>query len=462
MAIQDWMPIFNWKGVPSFSDIHELSEKDFDKLYFRSDPNLTGFIDNLLENLQGDYPSGALRIQAPPGWGKTSFFHYLRRITNRQKIARYIQIFDANELASSTGIDKGGIFLEVLSTLINYFDNCCTDENIANDTKNNSNLSDQEKVRSLVGFVRNNEIKFSKRLVVIIDNVDILSQEHVLEFATTVFQLFQTNLIIKWLAIRDVTFEKYSELARDQIATLFPGLYLLPNIPLFEIAKLRIKHVGQNSVINPFSKKLCAQIQQLSGGDHRQGLAALLEISQSCSPKDLSRTALIPDDVRSLFERKAIPIFLRRGILPNLFRPELNTSSIIPLTREVMNLLYYRTRIDDVFISLLNESISTKISAISRDAFPHVKVIRKDVNESAEHLSKLNLISFSSPDNIHITKIGYAVRDYIVDQEFYVKECRETLVGVQEDSLFWKQAILSSGFRQMLMKNFFGRVIEHE
>lgn len=459
MSMTEWLDVLKLKKLPSFSDIHELEDDDFEALYFRDDPQLVGFIDNLLENLQGDYPSGALRIQAAPGWGKTSFFFYLERFLNERSSTRFIYIFNANELANQTGVEKDNIERECLNALIEYTSACCDDKTETEYIINHKDLSDKTKVNRLVDFIRKNPPRFSKRLVAILDGVDLLSQELALETAIALFHLFQSSQIIKWLAIRDTTFGTYSEIVKDQIATLFPGLYCLPSLSLYEIAQLRIWHAGGDKSIMPFSKKLCLQIQRLSAGDHRQGLATLFEISQTCPT--LNIRDISPDRIRSHFERSSTTVFLRRELVPNLFGPDINPNPLIPLTKEVMALIYYRKRIDDIFMRLLNESFEDKLVALGVRERTNVRIIKKDVNDAAMKLSRIGLIIFHNIENITVTEKGHAVREYI-EQEFYINECRVMLKNIVTDKFFWDIATLQSGYRVMLMRRFFATVVDKD
>jgi len=454
MPIEPWLTVLRWKSVPNFVAIHKLgSSERFLKLYHSDDPHLTAFFANLMEGLETKDPEPTIRIESPPGWGKTSCFFYLREDKElSQKF--YYSIIDASRLIGSKGLDRDATFTECFESVYAYLHECSPDKNFAQDLLANDNLSALQKLSTFLRVIEKGEMGVEQRLVVVIDDVDvILQEEDVIGAVLEIFRFLKTPDIIKWLAIRGVTYENYTRKTQEQIDTLFPIHYDFPNVSLSAIVNRRIQEVSDQNAINPFSERLCDLIQSLYKGDHREGLATLKELLQTISPGDLKKKANTKS-VQEHIERLSVHTLLKRQAIPNIFSIDGNVNTLLPIPMEVMQLTSFRRVINDEFLKLVGQSLSSKYEMISGGKYLAARIKHQDILDAVEYLVRLGLIELQQNQNISLTIRGEIAKRFL-GQKYYVHLCKNALKENPENDVFWRIAEAVTPYHAILMDDLF-------
>ncbi|MBA7702787.1 hypothetical protein ES703_111561 [subsurface metagenome] len=450
----------NLLRIPSFDEIHELNQEEMVKLYFITDPQLQGFLDDLLEDIREKYPSLSMRVEGPPGWGKTSFFYYMSAIVNNDnRFPRYIHIMNATSFASFDGIEHDTMIEKCLAALEYFFEDCCSDSSLVHEIQERDDRDDRWKVNFYIDYIHKHQGQFNKSLIIVLDGVDTIPEKYVGEISIELFNILSTTHIIKWLAIRDIVFKSYSDEIRKCLRTHFPHRREFPRVPLYGIINKRVKSCGTQPR-NPFSKALCYVIQNFSEGDNRIGLAILKDIMNKSHPRELGGP-INKSTIQELFEKKSINVILENGLIPNIFKSYANVNSDIPLAKEVFSLLTCLQHIDESFCEFISVSISSKLSKVLRKTIDVIKINQQDIKDAAAFLvrEKLASVILEEPLTAEITKKGELTMEFI-DLDIYINACRENIdkSSLEKKKQFWDIASQSSDFQDVVREKLYGDV----
>ncbi|HUU17765.1 MAG TPA: hypothetical protein VMW72_11490 [Sedimentisphaerales bacterium] len=456
MPIEPWLPILKWKDIPRFFEIHDLAgTARFMKLYHHDDPMLEAFIADLLEGLTGTNPEPAVRIESPRGWGKTSCFYFLME---HEKVRGrfHHQVIHAGRFIGSDGIDTGATFRTLFEAVYGYLKECAPESDFVADILDNQDLNNYEKLNEFLKYIIATKTRLTKKLVLVIDDVDhITDEKHVLAIAVEVFKMLQQAPIIKWLAVRNVTYRNYSEETKKDIDTLFPIVYPFPNVSLSDIVKIRVSEVSGPDRINPFSPRLCQVIQQLHYGDHRKGLAILKQLLLANPPKGIKLNTA-EGFIQRHIERGSIRVLLREESLPNVFTASGNVNTVLPLPLEILQLASYRRKIDDEFIGLVKQSLASKVDPGDRTRKELIQISKEDMIAAAVYLENIGIIEFNG-DRIRLTEKGRITQRY-AEQEYYYDVCCDLLKDTDtKHEIFWKLVLVGSTYGPMLRDKLLGQ-----
>jgi len=458
MPIEPWLSILNWKDLPRFIEIHHLeSTARFMRLYHYADAKLEAFVEDVLEGLTGTNTEAAVRVESPPGWGKTSCFYFLReheKVRNRF----HHNVIHAGSFGGMDGVDKEATFTTCFEAVYGYLRECAPDPRFAADILANKDLNNHAKLNEFLKYITANKSQLAKKLVLVIDDVDSITNEsQVLAIAVEVFKILQQAPIIKWLAVRNVTYSNYSPAIKKDIDTLFPIVYYFPNVSLSEIVELRIREVSGSDGINPFSVRLCQVIQQLHSGDHRKGLAILKQLLLANPPKGI-KVNTAEKFIQRHIERGSIRVLLREESLPNVFTARGNVNTVLPLPLEVLQLASYRREIDDEFIGLIKESLASKTSPRDTPCKELVQLSEADIMAAVSYLEMLEVMEFQGgAKTIRLTEKGRITQRY-AEQEFYAAVCCDLLESTDvKPNLFWKLAAAGSPYGAILRDKLLGQ-----
>jgi Cdc6-like AAA superfamily ATPase len=452
MSVSEWFRFLKWKRSPSFTDIHELPDDEFLDQYYNSDPELIGIMQELKEELQVQYPMHAIRIQAPPGWGKTSFLSYIARTVNKEDMQRYITIIKCDDLASINSLDSNLIEERSYQALREFFSQCCINPAYYQATVNNKDIDKREKIRRLIERLRKHPKDFSKKLAIVLDGVDTIPEQFICTTALEMFNLFSSSEIIKWLAIRNTTFEAYSDDIQNKLSSFFPLKHEFPRVSLLQIIKKRIKFVNGDNALNPYSPKLCLHVQSLTENDHRKGLAALKDIIIQAKADSIE--GVTEEYLQRLFEQAAITSLIRQGHVPNIFQAYGGINTQFPLAKEVLELAYCHQHYDDVFKELIEESVTEKTSYVVAKSLMVAGISPEEIGTALEYLAKLRLLDVNPNKSISLSSRGLAFKAYL-NNRYYIDECWNRLETQKENKIFWRIAKMESHFREKLMKLYF-------
>ena len=426
-------------------------------MYYADDPRLKGFVPNLWEGLQGQAPPSAVRIQSPQGWGKTSCFYFLRYVlSGNDKLRYHLHIIHMNKFVSARGVDGPAVVDRCVAALREYINTCGPDAAYARDVCANPELGEQQKLNELIEHIKTMRSSFSKRLVVIIDDADMFSNErHVVDAAVEVFRRLQPITIIKWLAIRDATIQGYTPRSRQTIDTLYPAVHDFPSISLYDIVTHRIRTVAEEGGVNPFSERLCQHLQDIYDGDHRTGLATLEQVLRECDPGNISAAEAKQEFLQRYLERETLRTLMNRRAVPNIFVPVGRMGTFVPLARDVLLLIYSMRTIDDDFIRLINESIKDRMGALTRKQV-NVSVTFRDLREVTSAIEDMGLIEMADEHHVRLIRPTGRILQPYLDQEHYIDLCRVVLGDQQPEEIFWRQAYTASDLRARVVESIFG------
>ena len=462
MSIQRWKRILNLGHMPSFDDIHGLDDKELVNLYFVSDPGLHGFKNDLLDDMSEKYPSLSMRIEGPPGWGKTSFFHYLSAIVNPDlTFPRYLRVVNATSFASFEGIKSNTMVTQCYKAIESFYLSCCCDTSMVTDQQEYENRDDADKLHFYIDYIDTHIKDFSRRLVVILDGVDTIPEKYVAEISIELFNILSSTNIIKWLAIRDNVFRSYSNEVKQCVRTHFSHRREFPRVPLHGIIKKRIRNCGSEHVINPFSRGLCSVIQDLCGGDNRIGLATLKSIMNTADPGKLPKSPININAIQQLFEAQLVTVALDNGLVPNIFDSYANINTLFPIAKEVLLLAAYLMEVDQKFCDFVSLSLTQKLSSVRRKTIDLMTIDDKDIKAAIAFLEQEKLVEIRvrDPLTVEISKKGELTSQW-VEHDFYQVACKEALEkhSIAKDELFWKIASEPSDFSESVRKKLYGTI----
>jgi len=448
---EQWLPILKWREMPLFGSIHMLDGESLIQLYHADDPNLRRLISELTEYVRAEV-MGSMRITGQPGHGKTSFFYYMQESQQVSK-GLHMDIVHAASFVGLSRVDKRAISHACLDILTRYFQDCAPRGCSWRKAMSGSKKSVVLKINALSDLLAKRKKGFSKRLVVVIDDVDLIPEEHLVPIVLRFFSHLQSPRIAKWLAIRPTTYVDFEPTQRCNLDTLFPGLTSFPEIRLFDIVCRRLVPIIEKNGINPFSPALCDSVHNIFNGDHRQGLAFLRELLFTPPPKQLRKTEGQPAFCR-FFERNAIAKLVERGSLPNVFTPYRDVNSVLPLAKEVLALGGFWREVDRRFISLIAESLTLKCEAFLGTSKNPVRVTARRVLDALKALQLQDLVILTGQTSFDLTPRGRFVQR-LLDQPHYVNICRSALPSDLRDELFWNVALIETNYRDTLLNELF-------
>jgi len=451
-AIDSWFPILKWTKLPNFGPCNTIdSYQEFFKHYFISQ-ELCRFKTNLLATLTGEFEQQNIRLMGRPGCGKTSFVYYLIKEAMNSSggaLSRYfIHIFHANRAAGAE-VEKT-VMDYILTAWERYYATCGKGDVFYRISS--QKLTVKDKINTLVDYYKAKKTEFSRLMIFVIDDADLLSNDEVREVVKAVLRNLALSVVKKWLVIREVTYNGYDVETRRLVDAFFSDRRLFPQISLFDIICHRIRNVavpGSNEKI-PFSEDLCFFVlEKLFDGNMREALATLRSILEFSEPGDI-RMESDQVFIQNYFDRNAVNTFLQYNFLPNLYDP-IYRSSPFPLAIDILCTVRYIRNQDLVrgVVSMATEW-RVDVARIVGDS-QTVRMREHDYDFSVQKLIDLGLLE-KEGKSLYLTPKGELLT-YYVTRPHYQDRCRLMIYepGKEADA-FWKLVKVSVDHWEIVLK----------
>lgn len=345
---------------------------------------------------------------------------------------------------------------EIQLCLISFFNNCGFG-NVAEDI-NNQNLSPKAKIRKFVNYYKDKKTAFAKVLVFVLDDVDTATDMQALQAAS----LLHTNLEIAsvklWICIRNVTLEtKYSKETRTFLKSFYPDELYLPKVYLFDIIDHRIRHMKKQrgvkeTALNPYSKSLCAVVENLHFGHLRRALSFLERIIEEVLPQDFGVDTDV-EVIRKYIEKSAHRIFIKRGVLPNIHDPIHRATKAFPVIYELLNLLKYYDEIGIFLYSLLNDVIQNKASRIQKLEDTELRIRDTDFKSAIKWLFDNEVIEDIGNNRIMLTIKGKSLTA-VMNTKYYTVLCKELIQNGFVPNVYWQFIEIPMDYQEIIINKY--------
>jgi hypothetical protein len=439
--ITQWFKILNWNKEPNFGLAHTLPTYEEFKNNYHVSRELNVLTVDLLSTLTGSFELHNMRIMGQPGSGKTSYIYYLiKESQNNPKFAG-LKKFCFYVMHVNNVLENDEVSLELIETQIEMaweqYYKSCDKQSVMTDIKA-SNVSAAHKLLKYKDYFIANKDKFPKILIFVIDDVDLLTEDKLIDAAIGVFSKLEVGSAKKWLIIREPVYTNYRGKSKAKLNTFFPDARIFPTLSLHEIIEHRINHTTKSSSPkNPFSILLCETIKRrLYAGDIRQSLAMLRSVLAQAEPGGIHDYS---DDefLQKYLEKTAIKTFIVYDAIPDVHDSRYRSVRLIPLESELLKILMYWGRNDTFLYGLVSQSIIRKTNKlkVSDDSF--IKIREIDLKNAIKRLIELNLVE-TSGENIWLTDSGRLVSDY-VNRDLYISHIKaKHSLAETVDALYWK------------------------
>lgn len=459
MALKDWFRILNWKDLPSFGDVHILTKgSDFKNNYFL-DPRLDDLISDLLVGLRGEFYPQSSRIIGAPGVGKTSFIYYLIKLVkdNFPEIDKKYEFYVLHVLrVIQDSILTEELIARIYEAVVNFYESNGITKEILADIEDNEELSLKSKINKLLDYYLKNKIQFKKRLIFIMDGVDLIDFNLVMPLIKEMRNHLEPHSIIKWITIRNTTYNLYDEQTLSIINTCFAEPFTFPVVRLHDIIQQRIDSVGVKgkTPINPFSEPLCAEVQNVLNFDHRQGLGLLKKILEENPPKDIK----VGTDVKFIWlyiNRVAMRTFINNNIILNIFDTRITGNVMFPLEKELICVLRHRQIIDELCIGIIEEEINSRIRMLKGKESNKIRIRKEDFEAAVDILLRHAIIQKKAKKVYFLTNRGHSLSK-IVNKDYYIELCLTLLKqqGVTLNNLYRDLIGIEAHYEEIILQEY--------
>ena len=335
----EWNNILNWEHEPNFQTCHRHKNiNDFKKEYFKSF-EVDNLIKNSLKFIKVNGSSNA-KLTGKMGSGKTTFLHYLRKIIASDFHLSTKVFFYIIRAGNISPLEYHENLREIIITRAfkqffedaNYkeqYDIIMLDENI----------TDQEKLLKLTTFYQNKENNFSKRLILVLDDLDTINNESdVINILNSFKRICGSgDSMSKWVSLRDTTIDNYSYATLQEL-TYFVQPLILPKVSLYDIVQQKIIAKNGTDAINPFSKNLCDKILKLKNGSIRDAMGILNGFLHYTKPPKQKQSESI---IQNWFEKSALTVLLKLKEIPNIHTEKFVTIFNYPVAYDLLQIIRY-------------------------------------------------------------------------------------------------------------------------
>lgn len=422
-TIKSWIPILKWEELPNFGHCHTIENYETFMENYLVTPQIHQFTENLLITLTGKFEQNNIRILGRPGCGKTSFIYYLKKVADANQnsiLNKYVfYIFHVNRAVDYSNVDL--IRKYILEAWSKYFVACGLEDFFHKIAEENSSL--KAKLNSLADYFINNKSKFSKILIFILDDTDLIVGNALLDIVSQVIKNLEVSSVKKWLMVREITYDGYNKETKSFVDGFFPDRKDFPHVPFYEIARYRIVNVSrQENAKNPFSKPLCnAVLERLFNGNLRESLSMLKNILEIV-PTGRFTENTDESVIQNYLNKSSINAFFELHILPNLHLPRYRSIDL-PLPLDILLLAKHIKSIDLLFgaVNSVIETRADKAKLTHSESF--IKVRNDDFNFSLDKLIDLGLI-IKKGKHVELTSKGFLLTDY-ASRNNYMTLCKK-------------------------------------
>lgn len=403
-TIKSWLKLLDWENIPNFGPCHSGDNTFFSEIDYYKSEELEELENKLFTILQSDN-YGHLRIVGTPGIGKTTFLYYLRdRLLQDHELSQKycLYIFHANRAYDMENYQTL-VRIEILNSLKFYYEQVGLEEIFTR--VNLREISNKEKISILTTYMKDNREKFHKRLIFVLDDVDLLEDSMALNIARTIKVDYEIHYVIKWLSIRASTLERYNQELTKLINEFYPATYPVPLVPLKLIIDKRIKSKNGDNAKSPFSKEICEVVSSVAEENHRGSLPLLRSIMEDNKPKNL------PDHtseefIQNYLFKSLMKTFVYQNKVPNLHLEDYQVLNYYPLLVDILYVLKYTKMKNDLVTFVKNIARNSRGPALveySEDIFQ----LRDNVIDAGlEILDEIGLVSTKHGKIINLTPLG--------------------------------------------------------
>ncbi|MCA3928879.1 LYR motif-containing protein [Vibrio vulnificus] len=445
-SISDWYPVLNWSKLPNFGSCHtKQCVTEFTNSYYR-DEKIVTLYQNICQTLSADYASANVRISGDPGAGKTSFLYAIKKYSDNPEAVSvlsnfYFYILHINKV-DDIGTEskyKDEIIYHVKRAWKEFYISCGQKDNYSR--FKHQDLDDKALVNKLSDYYKNHKADFSKILVFVVDDVDLLPGEHVGTIVDLVLKNIEIGSVKKWLVIRKTTFDNYSAATKKKIEQFFPDPYQYPSISLYDIANYRVRNTSNSDDPKmPFSKEMCDQIVMLiCEGNIREGLSLLKSVLEENFPGNMPSSSG-EEFIQNYLDKCVVRTLSSSQKLIDL-HAKLFRVSHFPIAIDILSCAIHHTSIDLVFGGvndcLLKRNINSGYLVGKKDKTFKLKPSDFDfvLNRLVEH----GLIEKIQKDRIRITEKGL-ITAHFCNGEYYYDYCYSKNNLHFEGDTYWQLA----------------------
>lgn len=443
-SISDWYPILNWSRLPNFGSCHTAQcVTEFTNSYYRDEKIITLY-QNICQTLSADYSAANVRISGDPGAGKTSFLYAIKKYSDNNEVDNvlsrfYFYILHINKV-DDIGSDskyKEEIIYHVKRAWKELYISCGQKEHYSR--FKHQELDDKSLINKLSDYYKNHRGNFSKILIFIVDDVDLLPGEHVGTIVDLVLKSIEIGSVKKWLVIRKTTFDNYSATTKKKIEQFFPDPYQYPSISLYDVAKYRVMNTSNSdSPKMPFSQEMCDQIiMSICEGNMREGLSLLKSVLEENFPGNISASSS-EDFIQNYLNKCVVRTLSSSQKLIDL-HAKLFRVSHFPIAIDILSCAIHHTSIDLVFGGvndcLLKRNIESGYLVGNKEATFKLKL--SDFNFVLDLLVEHGLIEIIQKGRIRVTEKGL-ITAHFCNGDYYYEYCYDKNHSHFEDDTYWQ------------------------
>ena len=447
-SISDWLPILNWPKLPNFGHCHtSLNSEDFKKDYFVSN-ELAALYRNLCASMSSEGINATdIRITGDPGAGKTSFLYALQRMseTDDKILKDYLfYIFHINRAGDEEYAEH------YIRVIIHHIEKAW--ESLFKESGkegvytrfSQQKLSPKGIIDKLSEYYVDHKKEFSRILVFIIDDVDLLPGQHVAIVADCILRTIGTASVKKWLVLRDITYDNYKGETKQKIEQFFPNPYSFPSVSLSLVIEQRIRSLekGANNknckLKNPFKPHVCdSVVKPMCDGNMREGLSMLKTLLEDNLPKEIDPSTG-EEFIQNYIEKATINTLLSSHKLNNLHTDPFRIG-IYPIAVDILACAAYHQSESIIFGSVSDCAVrrdGTKSRIIGNDE-ETVRVRKSDFSYVVNKLAEHKLLTYDKKNNIiQLTEKGKMVSFFAVKDHYYAY-CQKKIKNVELCNEYW-------------------------
>ena len=236
----------------------------------------------------------------------------------------------------------------VLKILSRYFSNNDLRAEFESLTKDCS--SNKIAINNIEDYLIDNKDKFTKRLIIVIDDVDETLEEVVNNSLRYFYSLVECEQISKWIIARGTTLDHYSEGLVNFIETKFPQRLVFPKVDLYGIINARVIYDNPDG-INPFIPELCHHIITTHNNDLRISVANTIAFLQNLKPPITAKNNAKFSG--QFFLVNFTKVMTQIQVFPNIYSD--STSRTMPIEKDVFLILAATNRFSSGNLSILEK-----------------------------------------------------------------------------------------------------------
>ncbi len=430
--IDEWYSILNWTHLPNFQTCHRHKHmEDFEAEYYKTE-EINNLFRIVFDFIRTNGSSNA-QFMGKMGSGKTTFLHYLRRcLITKLDISEkvYFSIIRAGRIPLNE-YEEGLKILFVDVTFKKFFNHCGHKE--AYDRIVEQNISYEVKLLRLQNFYLDEENKFNKHLIVVLDDIDTIHDYKDVVNITNSFKRIcgSGDGVNKWVSIRETTFENYPDEVQ-KVFTFFQQPFTLLDVSLYNIVNKRIKAKNGESAINPFSEELCETILKLNDGSIRDSLGLLSMIHHYTKAPQRNQGEKF---IQNWFQKSAISTLLKKHKVPNIHTEEYIVVHNYPIAYDLLNVIKY-SHIKAHIFSIVDNIARRDRGNLFNGAY---SLIENQLNMVLKILVKNNIVFIDTEtDKITLSEKAKIIISF--QQDTYNNICKDLSVkeNIEVDNEYWE------------------------